>query len=110
MAKSININDTCFEKQLRKSLKSDGYLFPTTDDEVDSFENSNEIEKAPDKFNNPSELLKKGKIKSIKPIVQNMNGSTIDNLAMAARKGEGISKEILEQMKKDRNESENNQE
>ena len=106
MTKSLNINDNDFENFLRKSLKSNGYLFPTTDDEVDNFESSNDIEKAPDKFNNMSELLKKGRIERVKPIVQNTSGKTIDNLAMAARKGEGISKEILEQMKKDRDESE----
>jgi hypothetical protein len=50
-----------FEKVFVKSLKSYGYLFPTTDDEVEAFQNENDINsiELPKSLQNPVALLKK---------------------------------------------------
>ncbi len=98
-----------FEDSFKKSLKSLGYLFPTTEDEVVSFEENNKIEEVPENYLSASELLSKSKQTSINKKVQlDVNKSTED-LAMAARKGGNISEEILKKMKSDRDKVENDE-
>ena len=56
-----------FEKVFVKSLKSYGYLFPTTDDEVEAFQNENDINsiELPKSLQNPVALLKKSRATTI---------------------------------------------
>ncbi len=96
-----------FEDSFKKSLKSLGYLFPTTEDEVDSFEENNKIEEVPENYLSASELLSKSKQTLIKKKTQFVVNKSAENLAMAARKGENISEEILRKMKLDRDKAEN---
>lgn len=104
------MNDTLkndFEDSFEKSLRSLGYLFPTTENEVDSFEAKNKLEEAPENYCNAIDLLSKAKhtLSSKKPHLE-VNRS-IDNLARAARNGGDIPEDILRKMKSDRDKAEN---
>lgn len=99
-----------FEQVFVKSLKSYGYLFPTTDEEVEAFENENDINsiKLPKSLQNPSEILKKGRANAItKKEVQIIDLNTTESMKMAARKGEDIPDNIMNKMDKDRENAEN---
>ena len=54
-----------FEDSFEKSLKSLGYLFPSTEDEVEAFEKNNKIEDIPDNYCNASMLVSKSKQKAL---------------------------------------------
>lgn len=96
-----------FEDSIEKSLKSIGYLFPSTDDEVEAFERENKIEITPSYFPTALELVSKSKRLNIcKKINMDINSST-ENLARAARKGNDISEDVLKKMKLDRDAAEN---
>jgi len=99
-----------FEDSFKKSLKSLGYLFPTSEDEVDSFEENNKIEDVPENYCSALELLSKSKQTSIDKKIQLGANKSIDNLARAARKGRDISEDILNKMKSDRDKAENGEE
>lgn len=98
-----------FEDSFKKSLKSLGYLFPTTEDEVDTFEENNKIEEVPEKYFSASELLSKSNQTSINKKTQLGVNKSTENLAMAARKGGNISEDILKKMKADRDKAENDE-
>lgn len=105
--------DNEFEKIVLKSLKSYGYLFPTSDDEVESFEKEVDVNavELPDNLKDPMEILKKGRINSIsKKEGKTINMEIANKMKMAARKGEGIPKEILDKMKEDRENTEKDNE
>jgi hypothetical protein len=99
-----------FEDSFKKSLKSLGYLFPTSEDEVDAFEENNKIEEVPENYCSASELLLKSKQTSINKKAQLGINKSSENLAMAARKGGDISEDILKKMKSDRDKTENGEE
>ena len=103
MADKNNTLKNDFEDSFEKSLKSLGYLFPTSEDEVDSFEENNKIEKVPENYCSATELLSKSKLTLINKNPQLGINKSSDNLAIAARKGGDISEEILKKMKEDRN-------
>ena len=102
--------DENFELEVKKAFKSFGLLFPTNDNEVELFESNFDVNKVklPKELKNPMNILKKGYINSLDfeetPII-NMN--TVNEMKMAARKGEKIPKEILEKMREDRDKSKN---
>jgi len=99
-----------FEDSFEKSLKSLGYLFPTTEDEVEAFEKNNKIEEVPDNYSSASNLLSKSKQTSISRKLDLKTNNSIENLARAARKGSDIPEDILKKMKSDRDEAENGKE
>jgi hypothetical protein len=106
------MNDTLrsdFEDSIEKSLKSLGYHYPTSDDEVDSFEANNKLEETPENYNSAIDLLSKAKhtLSHRKPHLE-VNKS-IDNLARAARNGGNIPEDILKRMKSDRDKAENDE-
>lgn len=99
-----------FENIFVKSLKSYGYLFPTTDDEVDAFEKEHDINsiELPKSLKNPSELLKKGRATTItRKEAQIIDLNTAESMRMAARKGEDLPEDIIKKMNKDREDTEN---
>jgi len=70
MDKSDKIN---FEEEFKKALRSFGYGFPETEDEVAKFEeemNNMEIPDIPP-LENPSEIIKKGEIQELKTKLSN---------------------------------------
>jgi hypothetical protein len=98
------------EDSFEKSLKSLGYLFPSTEDEVEAFEKNNEIEQIPENFSTASELLLRSKYSSVSKKINISTNKSSENLARAARKGSDISEDIIKKMKSDRDEAENGKE
>lgn len=99
-----------FEKVFKKSVKSYGYLFPTTDDEVEAFEKEHNITSIEllESLQNPLQLLKKGRVTSItKKETKIIDFNIAESMKMAARKGESIPEEILRKMEKAREDAEN---
>lgn len=107
--KNVFENDfeNSFENSFEKSLKSLGYLFPSTEDEVDFFEANNKLEEVPERYCKPTDLISKSKshIPNPKNIVDFY--SSADNLSRAARNGGEIPDDIINKMKLDRDKSEN---
>ena len=105
-----DMNDTLIndlEDSFEKSLKSLGYLFPTSENEVDSFESKNKLEETPEDYCSAIDLLSKAKHSLPKPRTHLDTNKSIDNLARAARNGGDISKNILKKMETDRDKAEN---
>ncbi len=98
-----------FENSFKKSLRSLGLLFPTSEDEVDAFEANNKIEEVPENYLSAYDLLSKPKQTFIVEKTKIEFNKTTENLAMAARKGKNISEEILKKMKLERDKAENDQ-
>ncbi len=96
-----------FENSFEKSLKSLGYLIPTSEDEVDYFEENNKIDKVPEHYYKSIELLSKPKHNTIEKTHNLVVNISVENLAIAARKGGDISEDIRNKMRSDRNKVEN---
>lgn len=110
MTNKKNTLESDFEYSFKKSLKSIGYLFPTSEDEVVSFEENNKIEKVPENYCSASELLSKPKQILINKKTQLEVNKSTENLARAARNGGNFSEDILKKMKLDRDNAENGKE
>lgn len=109
MSDKKNIFENDFEDFIEKSLKSLGYLFPSTEDEVDLFEANNKLEEMPERYCSPSDLLSKSK-SNLPNSKNNIDfNKSIDNLARAARNGSEMSVDIINKMKLDRDKSENDE-
>ncbi len=94
-----NLNDTQQEKLIQKTLRTGGFLFPETPEEVVEFEKQfgNTDILLPEELRDPTFLnSKREKIIKKSPIA--IKG----NLAMAARDGSKLPDELLEEMKKHR--------
>ena len=91
-----------------KILGLKGYLTPTNEEELKAFEKRFEKSyEEPEKWDNPLEILKKGKVKKIKiESLKFYSTQETGNLSMAARDGKEISKEVKDKMKKDRSNGE----
>jgi hypothetical protein len=93
------------DKKIKKALRSFGFNFPTTEDEVEAFEKSIEGQdiSVPPMEDNPTNILKKGittKINLSKGL--EVDAKAAKNLAMAAREGKGISSTVRKKMDEDR--------
>lgn len=110
MSDRNNTYNTGFEVTFKKSLKSLGYLFPTSEDDVEFFIEHNTIEKIPINYCTGTELLSKTKHTNVDKKAIFDSNNTQENLAIAARKGKEIPEEILNKMKSDRDKIENGQE
>ena len=88
-------------KKLVDILKSNGYLFPSSDEEIIAFEKDiNYAAESPIDWDEPSAIIKRGLLKIEKLTVSEFEQSEIMELRMAARKGEQtIPNEILDKMK-----------
>jgi hypothetical protein len=95
------------EKEFHKALKAFGHLFPTTEDEVEAFEQSfdNELKTPTTSKPKALDILKRGYMKYALPMNLQLNKNVEENLARAAREGREISEDIKEQMKKDRDDT-----
>lgn len=104
------LNKADQEKAFYKALRSYGYIFPETDEELQNFEISISKMKfnIPDKFNNPLKILNAGKIEKVDEFSSFYDEEIEENLAQAARKGTSIPDEVWIQMEKDRKKAEEN--
>ncbi|NOQ76046.1 MAG: hypothetical protein GQ574_28830 [Crocinitomix sp.] len=94
-----------FENEFEKSLRSLGYLFPCSDDEVDFFEDNFEIEAVPDHFPKAVEIIRKPK-RTLNLTHNKDETKWSENLGRVARNGKGFSPEVLKKMKEDRDNAE----
>ena len=94
-----------FDNILENSLRSQGYLFPENDQQMELFEKNIGQCNIPDKFISP-EFVFEGKRKEFnkkKLIIQKVEDDV--NWSIAAREGKELSEEIKLQMIKDREET-----
>lgn len=109
MIKKININDIDFEAYLDNALKSYGYLFPLTDEQMSVFEENMENIPLPENLESAKCIFegKKRKMPPVTVIINNTEGER--NWAIAAREGKEIPEDILAKMKKDKEEAKKKQ-
>jgi hypothetical protein len=98
-----------FEHRLIKSLRSYGYLFPLTDQEIERFEDCHktEIRQAISKVPSADEILKRGRIEKTWTITPPVDEEVSQNMAQAAREGKTPTDAIKQKMLDDRNKSKN---
>lgn len=105
MKKRINIQEADFELYLDNALKSYGYLFPETDEQMTVFEENMETISIPEELESP-DFVFEGKKRVFTPTIIPINNSEGENnWALAARDGKEIPSDILEKMKKDKEEA-----
>lgn len=109
MKKKINIQEVDFEVYLDNALKSYGYLFPETDEQISIFEKDMDQTPIPECLNSPDFVFKSQRriIKKNPIIFDNSEGDM--NWAIAARDGKDIPSDILEKMKQDKEEAKKKQ-
>ncbi len=105
MKEKINIHDIDFESYLENALKSNGYLFPETDEQMDIFEEQMENIPFPKELNSPDFVFsdKRRIFMKTEKFIDNIEGEK--NWAIAARDGKEISNDIFAKMKKDKEEA-----
>ena len=109
MTKKINIQDVDFEAYLENTLKSYGYLFPTTDEQMSIFEENMEDIPLPEELESPNFVFEDKKQTFKRAIIPFENSESDKNWALAAREGQEITEEMLEKMKKDKEEAKKKQ-
>lgn len=95
-------------KKLIDLFRSKGLLFPTTEEEIVEFQNSEYIlNETPFDWDNPSAILKRGYLKLNNFHLDNSDISSdeIQNLSRAAREGKEISEKVSKKMLEDKNAS-----
>jgi len=109
MKKKVNIQEIDFEIYLDNALKSYGYLFPETDEQLSIFEESMNHVSVPEYLNSPDFVFtsKRRILKKVPIVIDNSEGEK--NWAIAARDGKEIPSDILEKMKKDKEEAKKKQ-
>jgi hypothetical protein len=91
------------KNDLAKIFRLNGYIMPSSDDEIKAFEEKfKKSYEKPENWNTPLEILKKGKTKRIVLEVTKSITAEANSLAMAAREGKSISKEVKNKMQEDR--------
>ncbi len=109
MKKKVNIQEIDFEVYLDNALKSHGYLFPETDEQTSIFEENMDLVSVPEDLDSPDFVFisKRRTLKRAPIIIDNSEGEK--NWAIAARDGKDIPSDILEKMKKDKEEAKKKQ-
>ncbi len=98
-----------FEQFLNKALKSHGFLFPETDEQMDKFLENLEDVDLPDELNDPMNIFPTHKNKLTLNTILSDDSDYEETWAIAARSGNEITNEVKEQMRKDREEAERKQ-
>lgn len=98
-----------FERKLIKSFRSNGYLFPVSDDEIERFEecHKKEIRNAISTMPSAYEILKRGRIENNWTIAPPVDEEVSQNMAQAAREGKAPTDALKQKMLDDRNKSKN---
>lgn len=91
------------KSDLAKILRIYGYIMPSSDDEIKAFEEKfKKTYERPENWDKPLEIIKKGKVKKVDLKTIDSIPTQTDSLAMAAREGKTISKDVKTKMQKDR--------
>lgn len=110
MENKAKIYDEDFEGYLGNALKSYGYLFPTTDDQMSCFEGNLEEFPLPEELESPDFVFAKKENKKLeKTYIIPDNSEAERNWALAAREGKDIPENIFLKMKKDKEEAKKKQ-
>lgn len=109
MKKKVGIQEVDFEVYLDNALKSHGYLFPETDEQISIFEEDMDQMPIPEDLNSPDFVFKSTRRITKKSPVVFDNSEGEKNWAIAARDGKDIPNDILEKMKKDKEEAKKKQ-
>lgn len=102
MKKISNMHDTEFECYVSNGLKSLGYAFPETDEQMAVFEKRVDNRALPKELDSPDFVFKKKQKAYLLSTKNDVNKSAESNWAIAARDGKDIPSDILERMKKDK--------
>lgn len=100
-------NKVDFEEELRNSLKSNGYLFPTNDAQVGYFLEYSSLMPLPEKYKTPDFIFERNFIDT-KPFEKTLkieHDKDAEDWAIAARNGKKLPQSILDKMKADKNKS-----
>lgn len=93
---------------LGKVLRTNGYLLPNNENEVSAFESNMEtLNDLPVDWDNPLNILTRGKQYFVKLEKNTVDENTVKNLGMAAREGNSISETVRKKMNDDRKNSRN---
>lgn len=97
------------KSSLAKFLRLGGFIMPYTEEEIKVFEDNfkNGFEK-PESYQNPIEIIKRGKIKSIKIESLEFENKDENILSMAAREGNKLSDEVRMKMLSDKKNAKRN--
>lgn len=92
---------------LAKIFRKGGYNLPLDESEVESFEKNLEKEEKiePNDWENPLDILRRGKVKKVQLQDSEIENDTVQNLSYAARDGKKIPDTIRKKMDEDRKKS-----
>jgi len=92
------------KRDIGKLLRKYGYSIPKSSDEIEAFEDKfGKDFKSPKKWEDIKNIIKeKDSAKENVFIIKKENNKSASNLAMAARDGKKISKEVRDKMNKDK--------
>jgi len=94
------------ELSIIKSLREIGEVIPHNLDELEHYEKNylkDDIPEMPDSLKNAEDIIARGYVTKEYPT--EVNSPITDNMARAAREGKQLPQDILDKMKKDRNDS-----
>lgn len=97
-----------YKVDLARVFRTNGYLLPANEDEVLAFEKHLEpIKETPRDWDDPIQIIKRGKKYNIPISNSTPDNDTVSNLAMAARDGKEITDAVRKKMNDDRRNSSN---
>jgi len=102
MKKVTDMHDAEFEHYVNKGLKSLGYAFPETDEQMSVFEKRIGTHSLPEEFQSPDFVFNNERKAPIISFQKQINETAEKNWAIAARDGKDIPDDILAKMKTDR--------
>ena len=102
MKKATDMHDAEFEHYVSKGLKSLGYAFPETDEQMSVFEKRIGTHSLPKEFQSPDFVFNNERKTLSFSINNDVNETAEKNWAIAARDGKDIPDDILAKMKTDR--------
>lgn len=104
MKNKVDIDKFDFEPYINEALKSYGFLFPETDEQMELCEATMDIIPLPPELQSPSFVFEDCErtpaSPKLKKLVRNVENES--NWAIAAREGKNIPADVLEQMKRDK--------
>lgn len=102
MKKVTDMHDAEFEHYVSKGLKSLGYAFPETDEQMSVFEKRIGTHSLPEEFQSPDFVFKNERKAPVISFQKQINEAAESNWAIAARDGKSLPPEILSKMNKDK--------
>lgn len=102
MKKITDMHDAEFEQYVSKGLKSLGYAFPETDEQMNVFEKRIGTHSLPEEFQSPNFVFNNERKTRVISFQNQINEIAESNWAIAARDGKDLPDNILDKMKQDK--------